>query len=113
MKNFRLGKNTKEHYTSIEEMAKAWGCKPVVKRTKDEKKLKGQQEKFCARHKCKACGQPMTWVGGSMMTCQNENCKGIKVEEKDKDGNIVKIEYLVPYDLLDDTGAEIAQNIFS
>ena len=113
MKEFRLGRNTKEHYTSIEEMAKAWGCKPVVKRTKDEKKLKGQQEKFCTRHKCKACGQPMTWVGGSMMTCQNENCKGIKVEEKDKDGNIVKIEYLVPYDLLDDTGAEIAQNIFS
>lgn len=113
MKEFRLGKNTKEHYTSIEEMAKAWGCKPITKKTKDEKKLKEQQEKFCARHKCRACGQPMTWVGGSMMTCKNENCKGIKIEEKDAEGNIIRTEYLVPYDLLDEKGTEIAANIFS
>ena len=55
----------------------------------------------------------MTWVGGSMMTCKNENCKGIKIEEKDAEGNVIRTEYLVPYDLLDEKGTEIATNIFS
>lgn len=114
MKNFRLGKDTKEHYTSLAELRKAWGRKPIKKlRTNDEKKLKEQQENFCSKHKCKACGEPMVWIGGSMMACKNENCKGIKVEEKDKDGNIIRIEYLVSYELLDKKGALIAENIFS
>lgn len=113
MKNFRMGKNTKEHYSSLAELGAAWGCKPVIKKTKDEKKLKDQQEKFCMRHKCKSCGQPMKWVCGSMMTCVNESCKGIKVEEKDADGAVIRVDYLVSYELLDDLGAEIATNIFS
>jgi hypothetical protein len=112
MKAFRMGRNTTEYYTSFEEAAKAWGCKPVVKKTKDENKLKLQQEKFCGKHKCKACGEPMTWVGGSMMTCTNEKCKGIKVEREGADGNKI-VSYVVSYDLLDDLGAEIAENIFS
>ena len=113
MKEFRLGKNTKEHYTSLEDLRVAWGKEPIIKKTKNKKKLKDQQENFCSRHKCKACGEPMVWIGGSMMTCKNENCKGIKVEEKDKDGNIIRIEYLVSYTLLDDKGTLIAENIFS
>lgn len=111
MKNYRLSKGTTEHYTSLEELRAAWGKEPYKKRTKDENKLKKQQETFCSRHLCSACHQPMTWIGGNMMTCTNEKCKGIPVERTDKEGN-VKVSYLTSYDLLDDKGAEIAQNIF-
>ena len=112
MKTFRMGRNTTEHYSSFEEMAKAWNCKPVIKRTKDEEKLNKQRENFCARHKCKACGEPMTWITGSVMACANEKCKGVKVEREDADGNKI-VSYITSYDLLDDTGSEIAYNIFS
>lgn len=112
MKSFRMDHNTTEHYTSFEEAAKAWGCRPVNKKTKDMKKLTEQQEKFCGKHKCKACGRPMTWVGGNQMTCTNDKCKGIKVEREDKEGNKI-VSYIVSYELLDDLGAEIANNIFS
>ena len=40
MKEFRKAKGVVERYTSLEEMAKAWGCKPVIKQTKDKEKLK-------------------------------------------------------------------------
>lgn len=113
MTNFRLGRNTTEHYTSFEEAAKAWGCKPANKKNKDMKKLQEQQEKFCAKHKCKACGQPMVFVGNSnTMVCSNEKCKGIKNVRTDKEGNEI-VTYTPSYDLLDDTGSEIANVIFS
>ena len=112
MKEIRLGGGFKEHYSSFEEMAKAYGHKPVIKKTKDANKLASQQEKFCARHKCKACGNSMSWVGGNQMACTNEKCKGIKVEREDKEGNKI-ISYVVSYELLDELGAEIANNIFS
>jgi hypothetical protein len=112
MKAFRMGRNTSEHYSSFEECAKAFGCRPVVKKTKDEKKLEEQKEKFCARHRCKACGEPMVWITGSVMTCVNEKCKGIKIEREDSEGNKM-ISYITSYDLLDDLGAKIADAIFS
>ena len=112
MSKFRMDRNTTEHYTSFEELARAWGCKPTSKQTKDKKKLKNQQEDFCNRHKCKACGKPMTWVSGNVMACQNPGCKGIKKTRIDKEGNEV-ITYLPSYDLLSEKGAEIANNIFS
>ena len=111
MKEFRMGRNTTEHYTSLEEMGKAWGCKPVTKQTKDKEKLQKQREKFCGFHKCKACGEPMTYIGGSIMACTNEKCKGIKLEKKDAEGNASSV-YLTSYELLDDHFAEIAENIF-
>ena len=111
MKEFRLGKGTTEHYTSLSELGQAWGCKPVIKQTKDKDKLQKQRERFCGFHKCKACGQPMTYLGGSMMACTNENCKGVKLERKDNEGN-ANITYLTSYELLEDKFAEIAENIF-
>ena len=111
MKKFRLSKGVTEHYTSLEEMRKAYGCKPVIKQTKDKEKLKMQRENFCKWHRCKACGEPMTYLGGSMMTCANEKCKGIKNEKKDKDGNVI-ITYSVSYEILDDKYEEMAKNIF-
>ena len=113
MREFRIGGGFKECYFSLEECAKAWGCKPVTKQTKDKKKLESQREKFCAKHRCKACKQPMTWVNGtSVMSCQNPACKGIKHTRTDADGNEI-VTYLPSYDLLDGLGAEIATNIFS
>ena len=112
MKNYRMSKGTTEHYTSLEELRTAWGKAPYKKRTKDEDKLEKQQKNFCKRHLCKACGLPMVWIGGNMMACQNEKCKGIPLEKKDADGNVIQTIYLTSYDLLDDKGAEIANNIF-
>lgn len=113
MREFRMGRNTTEYYTSFEELAKAFGCRPANKKTKDEKKLADQQNKFRARHKCKACGNPMVWVEGtSTMVCANDKCRGIKHTRTDKEGNEI-VTYLPSYDLLDELGSEIAYNLFS
>lgn len=111
MTNYRLSKGTTEHYTSLEELRAAWGKEPFVKRTKDENKLKTQRENFAKKHLCSACKQPMQYIGGNVMTCTNPNCKGIKVERTDKEGNTI-ITYETSYDLLKPLGAEIASNIF-
>ena len=102
MSNYRMSKGTTEHFTSLEEMRTAWGMKPVTKKTSDKKKLKEQQEKFLSKHKCKACGTPMTYIHG----------KGIEIKREDKDGNEM-VSYINSFCTLDDLGAEIASNIFS
>lgn len=113
MKEYRLSKNTTEHYNSLQELGAAWGCKPVTKRTKDEKKLEGQRNAFNSKHRCKSCNQPMFWIGGtSVMSCKNPDCKGIKNTRTDVDGNEI-VTYLPSYDLLDSIGAEIANNLFA
>lgn len=100
-------------YSSFEELAAAWNCKPVSKVTKDKEKLAEQQKRFVNKHKCRACGQPMTWVKGtSAMTCTNPSCKGIKLTRDNEDGT-KNVTYITSYDLLDDVGTEIAGNIFS
>ena len=112
MKEFRKAKGVTEHYTSLEEMAKAWGCKgSPIKQTRDKEKLQKQRENFCNFHKCKACGQPMTYIGESVMTCTNDKCKGIKHERKDNDGNTI-VTYSVSYEILEEKYAEKARNIF-
>lgn len=109
--SYRLSKDTTEHYTSLEELRAGWGLEPFVKRTKDAKKLEKQQEVFRGKHKCQACKSPMEWIGGNMMTCTNPNCKGVKIEREDKEGNKI-VTYVTSYDLLDELGEEIAENIF-
>lgn len=112
MGEFRLGRNTTEHYSSLEEMRSAWGLRPVNKKTSDEKKLTEQQSVFCSKHKCKACGKPMVFISNSnAMVCLNEKCKGSKNIRIDKEGNEI-VTYTPSYDLLDDLGSEIAINLF-
>ena len=108
---FRKAKGVKEQYNSLEELRVAWGCKPITKRTSDSTKLQAQREAFCGRHKCRACNQPMFYVGAGAMACQNPSCKGIKIERTLADGTKV-VTYEVSYELLDTMGTEIAQNIF-
>ena len=111
MKELRLGKGYTAQYSSFEELAKAYGCKPITKRTKDEKKLNKQREVFLSKHKCRACGEYMTYIPSSnVMTCTNEKCKGIKIKKSDSEGN-TSVSYVIPFHLLDETGEEVATNI--
>lgn len=116
MRDFRMDCNTTEHYSSFEEMAKAWKCRPVNKVTKDMKKLKDQQENFYKRDKkrtCSACGNPMTLVAGtSVMACTNPDCKGIRYTKPDAEGKEI-VNYAPSYCLLDGVAIDIANNIFS
>lgn len=100
-------------YFSFEELATAFNCKPVSKVTKDKEKLAGQQKRFVSKHRCKACGEPMTWINGtSAMACTNPSCKGIKITKENEDGTKT-VNYITSFSLLDDVGFEIAENIFS
>lgn len=110
MKEFRKDKNCTEHYTSFDELRKAFGIKPVVKRTKDEEKLKAQREKFLGI--CKVCKQPLSLVEGcNVLACKNEDCKGLPMKGTNEDGS-EKIWYIPVSRILDDKGAEIARNLF-
>lgn len=105
----RTNKKGEVSYSSFQELAAAWKIAPVSKVTKDKEKLKAQQNNFCKKHRCKACGEPMQYLGGNVMTCKNPKCAGIKYTKDTVDGKA--IYYLTSYDLLDDVGAEIASNI--
>lgn len=110
MKYYRKSKGETEHYTSLEELRDAWGLKPITKQTKDMQKLNKQKDHFLSKHLCSACKQPMVYIGGNQMVCQNENCKGIKHELKTDVET--KVWYTPSFDLLDEKGAEVAHNIF-
>lgn len=113
MREFRMGAKTTEHYSSFEDCAKSWGCRSVVKRTRDMKKLASQQEKFNNSHKCKVCGNTMRWVNGtSTMVCSNDKCNGFKHIRTDADGNKI-VTYTPSYTLLNDRSFDICNNIFS
>lgn len=110
-KKLRLSKDTTACYHSFEEAAKAWGCRPVKKKTDDAEKLQKQQEKFVG--KCKVCGQDLTYIyGTNVLACTNEACKGIKMIGKNEDGS-ERVYYVPVIRTVDETGMEIALNIFS
>ena len=114
MRDFRMGRNTTEHYNSFTDLAKSWGCRPIVKKTKDADKLKGQQEKFLNSNRCKACGNPMTFIADSnIMCCTSEACKGIKHQSTNEETGETKVWYTPSYKVLDEKGAIIANNILS
>ena len=114
MKTKRLPKDVSEYYTSFEELRVGWNLKPVTKQTSDKSKLEKQRVDFCKRHVCSACKKPMVYVAGvNMLVCQNPDCKGIKHEQKDSETGEVKVWYSPSYDLLDERGSNIAQNIFT
>lgn len=112
MKNYRMSKGTTKHYTSLTDLREDFKLKPIIKKTSDAEKLAKQQESFVNKHKCKACGLPMTYMNGNIMTCKNPECKGIEIKREDKDGNEI-VTYVTPYEVLSDKGAEIANNIFN
>ena len=109
MKEFRKDKNCTEHYTSLGDLGKAFGCKPITKRTKDQNKLEIQKNKFLGV--CPYCKEQPSYIGGNVIACKNEKCTGKKVEKENEDGTKLVMYY--PYiKLLDKRGEDIAQNIF-
>ena len=111
MKEFRMSKGVTEHYTSLEELRKGFGLKPVRKKTNDETKLKAQQEKLVGV--CKVCKKPLSWIEGTnVCACQNPECKGVKMTSTNEDGT--ERFWFVPVTrVLNEKGAEIATNLFS
>lgn len=112
MKAQRLPKGFAKQYNSFEELAKDWGIKIKRKQTKDKEKLERQRNDFCSKHICSACKQPMTWIGGNIMFCQNPQCKGIEHKQVTDSGE-TRVWYSPSFDLLDNKGSEIAKNIFT
>ena len=110
MREFRKAKGVTEHYTSLEELRKAWNCKPVKRRTNDAEKLQAQREKFVGV--CKVCKQPLTLINGTnVLACQNPDCTGVKMTSKNEDGS-EKIWYIPVSRILDEKGMKIAENLF-
>lgn len=110
-KKLRLSKDTTAYYNSFEEAAKAFGCRPVKKRTDDLDKLAKQQERFVG--KCKVCGENLTYISDTnILACTNPACKGIKMTSKDEEDN-EKVWYIPVTRMVDDKGFEIALNLFS
>ena len=106
MKN---NKNGETHYSSFQELAEAMGLKKPI--NKNKKKIEYQKEQFGKRHKCRACGQPLTFLGGNVVTCTNPKCRGIKNVKKLDDGTEI-VTYLTSYELLDEVGSNIANRLF-
>lgn len=112
MKEFRNAKGVTEHYTSLEEMRKSFGLKPVKKRTDDQEKLKAQREKFVGT--CRICKQPLIWIKGTnTLACKNENCKGVKMTTKNEDDGTERSWFIPVTRTLDTEGMEIAERLFS
>ena len=112
MKEFRKSKDCTEHYTSLESLRAAWGLKPIQKkRPKTEEALKTAQEKFLGT--CRVCKHPLVLINGcNVLACQNSECKGIKMTSKNEEDGTEKVWYIPVSRVLDERGAEIAENLF-
>lgn len=113
MRDHRKSRGEKEFYSSLEDLRTAWGLKPISKQTKDVEKLEKQRKDFCSRHICRACKQPMTFIGGNIMSCTNTSCKGEKIERTNEVTGETFVSYKPVFELLDKKGSEIAGNIFA
>lgn len=93
---------------AFEAIRKQFGLEAKNMRTPNEAKLKKQQERFMQKHQCPVCGGTKTFIKGTnVMVCQNPECKGVPV--KDKDGNVVS--YNVPFSELSNKSEAIASAI--
>jgi len=96
-------------YSSFQELASAYKIKT---QKVNEKKNEEMKNKFAKKFKCRACGQPLSYVKGTtVMTCTNPKCKGIKIKVNGEDEE-EKYSYLVSYSLLGNISQKIAENIF-
>jgi hypothetical protein len=106
MKEFRKDKHCTEHYTSLEELRAAYGCKPITKkRPKDEDVLKEAREKFLGT--CPVCKSPMKYVSTSYSVCGNAECKGKNIAKQGEEPRYITV--VKKFDL---KGVEIAENLF-
>lgn len=98
-------------YSSFKEYAECNGMKSDTKK-KNAKRAAASQEKFASHHKCRACGELMSFIAGTnIMVCRNSACKGIKYTRKDIDGNEI-VSFRPSYNVLAEKYADIARNLF-
>lgn len=110
-KHERLAKGVTAHYTSIEELAAAYG-KSTIKQTKDKQKLESQRAKFLGT--CRSCGQPLNYVEGTnIIVCKNKSCKGLvdRVEKNDLGEDVASYKPVVR--ILTGVQSVIAENLFA
>lgn len=75
-------KNGKVHYESFEEL--------VPQKKKAVRDVDKKREKFLGT--CKVCGQPMSWIEGTnVVCCKNADCKGVRMNKKDKEDNDITV----------------------
>ena len=117
MKKIKKSKETKTFDpSSFDELRKEFGLKPIVWRTNDLDKLKGQRERFQSKHLCPVCKQPMKYIEGTnIFCCANNECKGFTKEIReiiDEETEEKEIIRYTPFHTLDEKSAVIANNIF-
>lgn len=84
---------------------------PFAKLSQIKKKEVPQSSKEKFLGKCKVCGETLTYVGGNVVVCNNEKCKGVKHTKTSEDGT--ELVYYTPvFRLLDAQGVEIAEKLF-
>ena len=111
------GKRSQEvkTFTSFADLRSEFGLPPLRMQTKNKEKLKSQRENFISKHVCPVCGGLLTFVTGTnMMVCNSKDCAGVtKIESYDEETG-ERITYTTPYyEILDEHGAKIANNIFA
>lgn len=85
---------------------------PFPSKKKKKKNNDEARERFEARHKCIACGEPLTWIPGTnICSCKNPECKGKKYTYKDENGEEY-VEYKPYYHMLDTVGTSMAERIY-
>lgn len=113
MKKQKHSKDVKT-LTSLEELRAAYNLPPLRRQTRDKKKLESQRQFFLSKHKCPACETEMVHVEGTnVMYCPNKNCNGFKKVTTDEETEETTVDRSIAFDILDDTGSKIANNIFA
>jgi hypothetical protein len=113
MKKQKSSKEVKT-LTSLEELRAAWGLPELRRQTKDKVKLEGQRQRFLSHHKCPICEGDMKLIEDTnIFYCPNQECQGIKRTTVDEETEETTVERSIAYDILDDKGAKIANNIFA
>ena len=112
--------NNKKHskdvkiLTSLEELRAAYNLPPLRRQTRDKKKLESQRQFFLSKHKCPACETEMVYVEDTnVMYCPNKDCGGFKRVFTDEETEETTVDRSMAFDILDEKGAKIANNIFA
>ena len=101
-------------FASFEDLRAEWGLPPMRRQTKDKKKLEGQRQRFLSYHKCPICESEMKYINDTnVFLCANKDCEGFKSVFTDEETAETTVTKSIAFDILDDKGAKIANNIFA
>ena len=113
MKKLKSSKEAKT-LTSFEELRAEFGLPQLRRQTKDKQKLESQRQKFLSHHKCPICESEMKHITDTnIFYCSNNECGGFKKVFTDEETEETTVDRSIAFDLLDNKGAKIANNIFA